>query len=367
VRQALDVDQVLGSAIESAEPLAARLRAECAPLAQHRQYLRDALFSQGVLQQLPSDPSYFSVGAVDGAYTISPLFLGDQIGVLAVSIESDLQTREVIVRGSESESRFLPHSPASEAHAKAMMFSLELSLLKEPEGVDAVTIVDGSHTTGPTAAMEALTVEESPAHEYICDDVISDQMIAGIESLSARDSIVACPKSDSSRALGQWIEAQGVELPTTFPDKVLSAFLLEGGEVLTLRESAAPWEKFDMMSHQVTSDRGVMIKDRIIKACAPLRNGIQVAHAKPHGSDMAIRVETKSELDGFGAMDRWQAVADDCTPPHTQEPVAQYLADYIAKDVAQVSAIQLESARLDLADSGDSEVLGLLARTYRTS
>lgn len=365
--QTFDVDEVLGSAIDSARPLASWVRDAWAPLMEHRESLRQTMRDTGVLRQLPGESSYLSVGAVDGAYTVTPLLLGDQINALAVSIHSDFRTNALTIWDSQARSDFVAHSAGTEAYAKALMLSLEVSLLEAGAEVDAVTLIDGSHATGVTAAMEALAAEGTPAGEYICSDVISDQVISAVERMARDESIVACPKADSSSAVCEWLARSGVSMPVRFPDKVVSSVLLDEGEVLALPDSSAPWEQFDLMSHHVRSDRAKAIRDRLVAACRPLKDGLRVAHVKPRGSSAAIRVESKASLNDFDSMDYWQAVADDCAAPHTQEPVAQYLADHLAKSVSEVGKVQLGSARLDLAESGDSDLLSLLTHMYRTT
>lgn len=362
------VHEMLGEALDAAPQLAAPLREAVGPLSDQRIRLREALGELGALQTLPDDEgNYLSIAAVDGASTITQLFIGDQINVLALAVRSDLRSGAVAIRGHRSSSRFLPHSPGSDVYAKAAMFGAELELLTAVAEEDVVTVVDGSHSTAPTAINEALVAEGSPAYDHICDDLISDQVISSLDVLAGSEGVVACPKSDSSTEISQFIEAQGVHLPLRFPDKVLASLVLEQGEVLDLRECRAPWMQYDITAHQVTSSRGRALSDRIARACESLREGLRVAHIKPYGSATAIRIETKASINDFDTCDIWQAVAEDCEPPHTQEPVAQYIADHLAKNVTEVAKVQLDTARLDLAESADDALLEFLVRSHRTT
>lgn len=363
----LGIHEMLGEALDSATPLAQPLRRAIGPLADQRSMLREALGQAEAIKQLPDDSTYLSLAAVDGAYTVTPLFIGDQINVLAIAVRSDLKTGDVDIQGYRTENEFLPHSPINELHAKATMLTAELQLLHSAVGEDVLTVVDGSHTTAATAIAEALIHEGSLAHDRICDDVMSDQIISALEVLSGQESVVACPKSDSSTEISDFVEQQGVPVPMRLPDKVLASLVLEPGEVLALGESQAPWGRYDVISQQIASHQGRAVRARIDQACAGLHEGLRVAHVKPVGSATAIRVETKASVNDFETLDYWQALAEDCAPPHTQEPVAQYIADHLAKNVSELSKVQLDTARLDLAESADDGLLEFMVRTYRTS
>lgn len=362
------VHEMLSEALDGTRSLAEPLRSAVGPLAEQRSRLRSTLGELGALRLLPQDEgSYLSLAAVDGANALTPLFIGDQINVLALAVQSDLRTGSIDIRGHRSINEFFPHSPGNETFAKAAMLGAELELLAAVSGEDVVTVVDGSHATAATAISEALTFEGGIAYEYVCDEVMSDQIISSFEVLASREQIVACPKSDSSTQISEFMEGQGIELPLHFPDKVLASLVLDQGEVLLLDQSRAPWGRYDLISQQITSSRGRALRDRIDRACASLREGLRVAHVKPHGSSTAIRVESKASINDFETMDYWQAIAEDCAPPHTQEPVAQYIADHLAKNVSEVAKVQLDTARLDLAESADDALLEFLVRTYRTA
>lgn len=365
---AMGVHEMLGEALSQVTPLAQPLRDAVNPLAQQRSHLRSTLGELGALKLLPNDGAYLALTAVDGAYAVTPLFIGDQINVLALSVSSELDTGSVAIEGHRTVNEFFPHSPGSEAYAKAAMLSAELILAAEAarDASDAVTVLDGSHVTAVVAVLEALAVEGSPAHEYICADLMSDQIVAALEAVASSEGVVACPKSDSSTEISDFIASQGVALPVRFPDKVLASLILDPGEVLDLPQSVAPWKRCEVASHQITSQRGSALRARIEKAYAPIRETLRVAHVKPLHASTAVRVETKGSLDDFATLDYWQAVADDCAPPHTQEPVAQYIADHLAKNVSQLSKVQLDEARLDLAESADEALLEFLIRSYRT-
>lgn len=362
------VYEMLGDALDQVTPLAGSLRAAIAPLVQQRSRLRSTLESLGALRELPTDGAYISLTAVDGAYTVAPLFIGDQVNVLALAVSSDLGSGSVAIEGYRTVNEFFPHSPASETYAKASMMGAELILAaaSAETTADALTVLDGSHSTAPTAILEGLTLEGSPVCEYLCTDVMSDQIVSSLEAVALANGVVACPKADSSTEVCAFIEKQGIEVPVRFPDKVLASLVLEPGEILALDESVAPWARHDVISQQITSPRARTLRDKLVEVSEPLRAGLSVAHVKPRGGTTAVRVETKAGLDDFATLDYWQAVADDCAPPHTQEPVAQYIADHLAKNVSELSKVQLDEARLDLAERADDGLLEFLVRSYRT-
>lgn len=361
------LSEMLGDALDRTPALAAQIRSAVTPLVAQREFLRSTLRDAGALRSLPDDGSYLSLTAVDGACTVSPLFIGDQVNVLAASVASDLRTGAVEIMGQRSLSEFLPHSPTSETYAKAAMLSGELALVATSGREDALVVLDGSHSTALTAVLEALAAEGSAAQDYICSDVISDEIIRAAQRVAEDGSVVACPKSDSSTQVCEFIERHGVDVPLHFPDKVMASLLLQPGEVLALETSSAPWEAYDLISHQVQSPRARAVLAQLEGPVTLLRENLRVAHIKPHGASTAVRVETKAALDDFATLDCWQAIADDCEPPHVQEPVAQYIADLVVKEVSVLSKVQLDEAQLDLAEGGDAELLEFLVRSYRTT
>lgn len=367
--ESLGVHEMLGDALDQMPSLAESLRAAVTPLAEQRTRLRSTLSDLGAIKALPDDGAYISLTAVDGAFATSELFIGDQVNVLALAVSSDLGTGSVGIEGYKTVNEFFTHSPASETYAKGVMLGSEMILAADAatRSDESVTVLDGSHSTGLLAVLESLVVEGSPAHEYMCGDVMSDQIVSALTTVARSESVVACPKSDSSTALADLLGQHGVKVSLQFPDKVLASLLLEPGEVLTLESSTAPWDRVDVVSHQITSLQGSALRDRVLEACEPLRRGLRIAHVKPRGSSTAVRVETKSHLDDFETMDYWQAIADDCAPPYTQEPVAQYIADHLAKNVSELSKVQLDSAHLDLAEGADDTLREFLIRSYRTT
>lgn len=364
----LGVDEMLGEVMDSLPQLANELREGIAPLRAHRDRIRAALTDAGALHVFPDEPSYLSLSAVDGAYTLAPLFVGDQINTLAVSIRSTLGTGALSIEGHLGAAAFRPHSPGNELLAKCMMMCAELDLLAAPRGDEHLVIVDGSHLTAVCAIFEALAAPGTPAYEYVMDDDVAELAESALATLATSEEVIACPKSDSATALNEFVRGLGVVAPLALPDKVLASLVLEPGEVLDYPDSSPPWGRYDLLSHQITSRDAISVRDRLAAALLPLREvGVRVAHTKPRGGSTALRIETKASVNDFAALDYWQAVADDCAPPYTQEPVAQYLADHIAKGVSDLAQVQVDSARLDLAEGADPELLEFLIRTYRTS
>lgn len=368
---------MLGAVVDALPPLGAQLEAAVGPLYGERERIRAALVDAGAIRPLGTDPAYLSLSAIDGAYTLSPLFVGDQINTLALAVRSDLSTGALEIEGHRSDGAFLPHSPGNELLAKVMMMASELELLALPRGIDAVAVIDGSHLTAATALMEALVDPGCAAAQYVLGTPgLADAVVAALDVVAGAGAVVACPKSDSSTDVAEYVAGLGVESPMRFPDKVVASMVLDEGEVLAHEASHAPWGRYDLMRHQVTSHEVSRhqvsardMKERIDEAMAPLReNGLTIAHIKPHGSPTAIRVETKAAISDFDANDYWQALAADCAPAYVQEPAAQFLADHLAKDVSRAATVQIEAARLDIAENPNSaHLLEFLTRSYRTA
>lgn len=365
-----EIHDMLGSIIDTMEPLAASLTQQLGPIQEQTRDIRTTLTDSGALQPLPTDPSYLSIAAVDGAYTTSRLSIGDQTNVLAVAIRSDLDTRAVNIMGYHPDSQFMPHSPYTDLYAQVAMLSAELTLLDETTGDDVISIIDGSHLGAATTILEALTYEEgNPAHDLVTNQ--AETILPALANMAASETILACPKIDSSTELHDHLAQHGYTLPTRFPDKVLASLILEPGESLNLPACQPPWERFEATAHHVVSETGRPIRDRIIDILTPLKtdHGLTITHTKPHYSPTSLRIETKATVDPFEATDYHQAITEDCLAPHTQEPVAQYIADTLAKNVSNIATAQLETARLDLAQNPNINpaVLELFTRNYRTN
>lgn len=360
---------MLADAIGALPPLASVLHAAVAPLREQRAAIRTALADSEALGALPTDEPYLSLCAVDGAYTLASLFIGDQVNSLAVSVRSEFGSGEVSIEGHRSDSTFLPHSSGTDLLAKTMMMRRELELLALPRPAASLVIIDGSHLTAAIALLEALASEGSEARDQLIDAMSPEELHTHLSRIATEGAMVACPKSDSSTDLAAFIASLGVDLPMRFPDKVLASLILEEGEVLVLPRSAPPWAMLDMRAHHVTSHAMHPYRAAVVSALEPLRDApLKIAHMKPLGATTALRIETKGSISDFEANDYRQAVADDCAPPFSQEPTVQHLADFIAKSVSETAKVQLAVAQADLgALDGDEQLLEFMIRTYRTA
>lgn len=367
--------EMLAAVLDGSPDLAQRIRSMVAPVQREREAIRAYLLGSDDgddvhIAPLPTDSAYTAVGACDGGFVLNSLALGDHVSTLAVAVRSCL-SGVMQIAGHRAWSDFLTHhSDDAAVMTQAVMMAGELSLLSSLDDGRTVTMIDGSHVTPLIAVNVALASTEQRVRDEVyalADDGLVDWVRYAAES----PTVVACPKFDSSTDL--WTALRG-RMPSLaengLPDKVLASMVLEPGEMLVSRRDAgvASWRRLYDTVGRSSDDKARALAQDLVGAAEALRRTphIRVYHLKPVGAAAAIRVEVKP-VDDFETADVIAAIGNDCAPPFVQEPVAQYLADIMAKSVSAAANFQMESARLALADAGETSLLDFLLRRYRTS
>lgn len=369
---------MLASVLDNSPDLSVRIKEMVGPVRDERDAIRAALLAETDLNAarivpLPTETGYAAVGATDGACVVTPLALGDHMSTLAVGVRSAADG-DVTVTGHRAWSDFWGHQSHPDTVAKAVMMAGELSLLSTfPD--DTVVVIDGSHVT-PLVAINLALASNEPEVRQLILDLEPEGLVDWVRYAVDTPSVVACPKSDSSTDLWLHFRRAHPRLGERgLPDKVLAGMLLEPGEMLVSRRDAAisSW-RFLLDFNKAADAEAVALAEKLKQAALPLRqmpsgaeSYIQVFHAKPDGASTAFRIEVKASAD-FDTYDMIAAVGNDCASPWLQEPVAQYLADGVAKSVATVANFQMERARFDLAETdGADYLLDYLLRHYRTT
>lgn len=356
--------EMLRDVLESAPSLSALVRNVVQPIQAERQAIRELLLDGGHITPLPDEPPLYSVGAADGAYVASPLAIGDHLCTLAVAVKGGRAEADVDITGHRAWSDFQPHTAAGEDLAKAVMMTDELTLLAGFDS-DVVTVIDGSHITHLISIIYALGNTPEPALTPLMER--AETLIEASDHVAKAANVVACPKSDSSTALWAYCASHLSLRGHGLPDKVLASLVLNSGEVLANEKPSPAWERLNYTQGRATGQPRALV-DRLRQSASAMRSeGIRVFHAKPHGASLALRIETKATADEFDLADQIAALCNDCEPPHIQEPLVQYLADIFAKSVSTGADVQLETARLDMAEAGETDYLEHLLRYYRTS
>lgn len=360
-----DPASLMDALIAETPPILGAIQDLVGPIHDERDRIRALLGEMEAIRPMPTCEPTTSVAAVDGAYTITPLAVGDHISTLATAAVVD--DGGVGVTGHRAWSDFRAHTDEQDTLATGVMMAQEAALLTTlPQ--DCVGIVDGSHVTALIAVTMALAST---------DDTVRDQMIAvcedasvveGFDQLAAASGVVACPKADSSRNLWEMCATRLRLGGTGLPDKVLASLVLDPGEVLVSDRAAPAWERFYATTARVDDHKAKVLASRLADAIEPLRGQqVSIIHAKPEGATVAVRVEIKPTVDEFMMMDQIAAICGNCEPPYIQEPLSQHLADTFAKQVSTNATVQLANARLDLSEQGESTYLDHLLRHYRTS
>lgn len=367
---------MLAAVIDSSPDLSARIQGLVGPFRDEREAIRDRLLGEESEDEmrivaLPTETAYSAVGACDGGSVVSTLALGEHLATLSVAVRST-PDGDMAITGHRSWSDFLTHEGGDAAAllTEAMMLSGELALLPTLDDTRTVAVIDGSHVTPLIAINLALASNDSRVRAEMVA-LVDEGLVDWVRYAVDTPTVVACPKFDSStdlwdrfRHLMPHLRGNGL------PDKVLASMLLEPGEMLVSRRDSAiaSWRYLYDTLGRVSDPETQAVRRDLAAAVEPLRSApyIRVFHAKPEGAATAIRVEVKP-VDDFDTYDMIAAVANDCAPPFLQEPVAQHLADTLAKTVSSAADFQMERTRLDLAEAGDTALLDFLLRHYRTT
>lgn len=350
------------------ESLTGSVRAFIEPVRQQRRALRKHFHEQGWIDEIPppTRDGPYHLGAVDGAHVINSLAAGDHVGTLAVSVASGLTAAGTAPgRDYRHWSDFRPHSADQAALAKAVMMMQETMLLSGMP--HPVRLFDGSHATPVVALLVALASPDEQVRERVIELAQRWDAVAALNHLACSETVIGCPKADTSTELVHYCRRQlDTNLPA-MPDKVLAALVLDPGEILVTEHATPSWPQLRTYIHRVEEPHAKDLAGRIDNAIRPLHDPqLQVVHVKPQSASTVLRVEAKATLDPWTLRDYVTAVLADCTPPFLQEPACQHLADRYAKSLSVGMAAQIDRIRLDLADTGDDGALEYVLRRYRT-
>lgn len=362
-----DPGTILSSLIADLPNLTTTIHDLFDPIRERRDAIRAFFTDRGQILDLPEDLGAYQVGCTDGAYIVSPLAVGDHISTLAVAVAQRDEGNSTGVVASRSWSDFRTHNADAEVLAKATMMAHELELLTTlPQ--DGIKIIDGSFVTPLIALNLALCSPEDAVRASAITLASSPALLEAITHVSENPLVVACPKSDSSKAL--WREcAEELGLSSDgVPDKALTTLILNEGEVLVSDRATPSWEHLYSAAGRISDSAAVIAGQGLSEVIHPLRQErVKVHHAKPRGAQTSLRIETHAGLDDF----QWpEVVASICQTVYgdtIQEPFSQYIADRFAKQVAIGANVQKQNLHYDLIEQGATELAGYLMLSYRTT
>lgn len=356
--------EMLADVIDSSPSIAAMMDDLVGPIITERQQIRDHLHANNYVRSLPPNSMTTTISCVDGALTKTPLAIGDHHCALSVAVDS--RTGEVDVAGKRSWATFLAHSDASDKLAKAVMLTNELILAAEATQRSPLTLLDGSHATHITAITDVLGNTNAATCERFLDAVGGPQVLHDtIRATITTPTLLSQQKQDSSTNLWDALARDLNLTGTGLPDKPLASLILDDGEVLTHPACEPAWS--NVAANVATAKPGTL-RAAISDLVQPVAQNktIIVSHIKPRSSEFALRIEHKATPDSYTELDMLAAIADDCAPPHVQEPFVQYIADKVAKSVSAAATLQLETARIDASSAGYAELVPYILHYYRT-
>lgn len=361
---------VVAALLNDAPSLLARSREMIEPVQRERAAIRELFASTRRLVPLGDEPGGFQVGCTDGGYTSSPLVIGDHVATMSVAVAQRDREQSVGVVAHRQWSDFRGHSPDTELLAQAMMMIHEIELVSALPS-DGVKMLDGSFLTHLVTIHAGLASSDAAVREVVSDAVAARAFRDGLREVVTNPLVVACPKSDSSLAL--WAEITAA-LPlgrnVSLPDKALATLLLHPGEVLHPGPSGFDWSRVHIARARVVDEgAAAAARDLEVIAAPLLQEGtVNPIFVKPHTSNLCLRIEARSELASFDRDDVISSISETVVSPFLQEPLAQYVADLFAKQVAIGTSVQAENLRLDLASlDGSREFIDYFARYYRTN
>jgi hypothetical protein len=366
--------EVLSNLLDHIPDIAHQARQLVGPILENRERLRDLLREKQWIEDIEEEPTEETVAAVDGAQVQDSLYAGDLLVAVAVAAEG---LTPAGLLGScpvhSTWNRFLVHDADLDRLGKAAMVIQELHLLSRlPHDI---CILDGSHQTPVIVLNSALTStsqEVRQAAVEVCEEFNATENLARLCDPHHGASIVASPKSDSSRDLSRYFERafskqfpRGLRLPAS--DKVLAALVLEPGEMLKAFPVNNSWKRLHIRAERVDESSVKKLAGELNAAIEPLKQQtIRITYIKPATCSTAVKVEFKENLGADWRRRVARMVTDETPGPHLQEPFCQYLADLWAKSVSLGVRAQMHGVRLELAGDDGRDYLEYMLRSYRT-
>jgi hypothetical protein len=365
--------EVLATLLDSVPKITGEARRLIGPMVEHRDELRIELLKREWIEDIADEPASKSIAAVDGAAAQESLYAGDLVVALAVAAEGLTPTGlfDVSCPVHSAWSRFLVHDFDLDRLGKVAMVAQELHLLRQL-GHD-MCILDGSHQT-PVIVLNSALTSHSPEVRglavEICEEFKVRETLAHLCHPDSGASVVACPKSDSSRDLACYFEEtfkDEFKLRLPAADKVLAALILEPGEMFKAVRVPRSWAKLHVTVERIDDPAAKAMARDLDKAIDPLRaRSVRVTYAKPVSCTTAVKIEFKEHLGADWRREVASVVAAETPGPHLQEPYCQHLADLWAKSAGLGMKAQLQGVRLDLAEGDDNSYLEYMLRSYRT-
>lgn len=365
-------DELLESILLGTADVARDIEESFTQLQQRQQHLRAKLVQEGYVRdvaELEPVPSP-SVAAVDGGLAIEKSIGADTVLVAAVGVEGLVREDRRKWNGVQFShwQQVLPHSGDPSRTAFGVMGALELEIASSAP--HDVVIVDGIHLNPIIALNNMLSQKDSELSSLLASFLKEHRVVEALASFLQRPSVVAMVKYDSSSELSQtWFP----DHPNRLDDRTLMTILLQPGEYTVPVSIALTPERKSQISdlHIVIGDRDFpqrsLLNESFRNALLLMRD-IQVIYYRPWEWAPAYRIELKDAA--ANSRNRLsatlQAVREQVVSPEIREPYPQHLADQMAKSVSAGLKALRSAIMFEVADSGATTLLRMLAQSYRT-
>jgi len=295
-------EEVLKTLLDRIPETSRQAQALIGPIAEQADKIRHFVDERGWIEAIDNRPSSDTIAAVDGAHAVDSTYAGDFVSAIAVAAEGLTPAGLVgSCRVHSAWSEFMVHDFDLDRLAKVAMIAQELALLTQlPHDI---VVLDGSHQTPVVVLNSALASQSERVREYASQLCAEFEVVDNLQRLINSDRVVACPKADASRDLGEyiakaWATEHGTSLSIPAADKVLAALVLEPGQMFKAFPVSKEWKRLHIAARADSGDVAAnQLAHDLDSTIDPLRNQeVRIAYVKPHTCSTAIKVEFKSRL-----------------------------------------------------------------------
>ena len=373
-------DEVLQAVLSRTVEVAEGVKNLFAHVDDRREAMRDILLADGRvrrLSDLPQPTQNPSSCAVDGGAAIEKALGADTALAVAVGIEGLTQSPTPHWPGVQYDAwqKTLPHEgDQTSVTCRGVMMALELAVLRDAP--HEVVLLDGSHLSPVIALNTLLTVSNEELRQQIAEIVEEKQTADALRAVMEKPEVVAVVKYDSSRDLSQtWLPPSIRGPGLGLDDRTTMSLLLNEGEfsdpqpVGLTQQSKSNWlaKRIEVLTPTDAAREAVRLA--LNDAITLVRDDCLFAtYYKPHGWSPAFRLEIKPDIAlnpaRLGVV--LACIKHQVVSPEIREPYPQWVADRMAKSVGDALVALRTAVNFDLADSGMSEYVSLVAHSYRT-
>lgn len=306
---------------------------------------------------------------VDGAYGVERLLAFDLVAAAAVAMEG---------LTPPSEKRYWPeprhfahvkieaHSSDTSSVVRGLTMGMEYSLACQAP--HDVVLIDGSMTTGFIYFNQALSRiadsgEETPTSRVFLNNIdeIFESYLTALKSQRSDKQFVAVPKYTVRREIGAKLG-----WPEAYDDRAMLTDLLRPGEFTTPLPLQQPEKDWHINIKPIQSSKTRDVVEEIKKRLKQ----IYVVYYRPSYSLPALRFEVTAAIASNSARlaNVLYAVKQQCSSPSILEPYPLYMADRMAKSLADAIPAFRQIMTQHVAENYDGDISDIFINlhSYRT-